>query len=333
LLRRRQLGQHACDESADEVCQPREREPNLRLEGATGKHQVSACRRLFNRLQPERRLPNAGLADDRSRRGELIGRIEETNERVEFLVPANEAMRADSHDQFYSDSTTQPYSKAALGAAWVGLLRRRLAPMALPDGWQLTADNTQVEGGQAIVYKVEDACGDGPFALKRLKNRKRRGRFVREVRSMMQISERGGSVIPEITAHDLDDDRPYFVIPWCEETLEAAVATARYRDEPADAVGVLIELARALEHIHLSHAHRDLKPANVLICAQRLLVGDLGLALDLEDEAERMTTSHEAVGSRLYIAPENESGINEELDQRPADFYAFGGLRDGADGA
>lgn len=41
------------------------------------------------------------------------------------------------------------------------------------------------------------------------------------------------------------------------------------------------------------------------------------------DENDRLTATDEAVGSRLYIAPENESGINESLDQRPADFYAF----------
>src|SRR5439155_1130165 len=31
----------------------------------------------------------------------------------------------------------------------------------------------------------------------------------------------------------------------------------------------------------------------------------------------------DATRSRRYIAPENESGINETVDQRPADFYAF----------
>lgn len=39
-----------------------------------------------------------------------------------------------------------------------------------------------------------------------------------------------------------------------------------------------------------------------------------------------MTEVEEAVGSRWYIAPENESGVNEANDQRPADFYAFGKL-------
>jgi hypothetical protein len=38
----------------------------------------------------------------------------------------------------------------------------------------------------------------------------------------------------------------------------------------------------------------------------------------------RLTESAEAVGSRYFIAPENEGGINESADQQPADFYALG---------
>jgi hypothetical protein len=55
-------------------------------------------------------------------------------------------------------------------------------------------------------------------------------------------------------------------------------------------------------------------------------LADLGLCLEVENDVERLTDTFEAVGSRLYIAPENESGINEDVDQRPADFYAYGKL-------
>src|SRR4029450_13502577 len=73
-------------------------EAGLRLGRATGQHDVAACRRLLSGRQPKRGLADPRLPGDHGGRGQLIGRIEEANERPELLVPANEAMRADSHD-------------------------------------------------------------------------------------------------------------------------------------------------------------------------------------------------------------------------------------------
>jgi hypothetical protein len=41
---------------------------------------------------------------------------------------------------------------------------------------------------------------------------------------------------------------------------------------------------------------------------------------------QRLTETAEQIGSRFYIAPENERGFNPEVDQRPADLHAFGKL-------
>lgn len=48
------------------------------------------------------------------------------------------------------------------------------------------------------------------------------------------------------------------------------------------------------------------------------------LPVGAESDEARLTDTMEAVGSRYYIAPENENGISDEVDQTPADFYAFG---------
>lgn len=82
-----------------------------------------------------------------------------------------------------------------------------------------------------------------------------------------------------------------------------------------------------MEYIHAAGwAHRDLKPANVLLDGSDLRLADFGLALPIGDDATRLTATHEFVGSRAYLPPENEDGVNDEVDQRPADFYAFGKL-------
>lgn len=82
--------------------------------------------------------------------------------------------------------------------------------------------------------------------------------------------------------------------------------------------------ARAIGLCHATGlAHRDIKLTNLLVTDDdKVLLADLGLALAEGDE--RLTENYEQIGSRFYIAPENESGINLTNDQRPADAYAFG---------
>jgi serine/threonine protein kinase len=173
---------------------------------------------------------------------------------------------------------------------------------------------------------VERDPSDGGFyALKRLKNPRRRDRFRREVETMLRLRERGLRVLPEVVAHDLEESRPWFVMPWYDGgSLEELITEGLFRDNPVGGLSLLIEIARSFAAIHAGGvAHRDAKPANVLLRGDEIALSDFGLCIQIDEDAGRLTSHGEAVGSRLYIAPENESGINEELDQRPADFYAF----------
>lgn len=201
--------------------------------------------------------------------------------------------------------------------------------MSLPEGWR--SAGVTYESGQAWVYQVSrgDDPGDGRlFALKRLKNPNRRERFAREVAAMERLRRDRGVAVPDVTERDLNTARPWFVMPWFGGgSLERAVSDARYRTDTLGGVAVLIELAQIVADVHAAGlAHRDLKPSNVLFGESGLVLTDFGLCLDVDDREVRLTDAHEAVGSRLYIAPENESGINHEVDQRPADAYAFGKL-------
>jgi len=127
---------------------------------------------------------------------------------------------------------------------------------------------------------------------------------------------------------DLDDERPWYVMPWYEMgSLDDRIELRRegLAANRLEALRIVQALASAVEDIHLMGvAHRDIKPGNVLLDGNKVLLADFGLCLEVDDPEERATTTYEAVGSRLYIAPENEAGINAEADQRPADFYAFG---------
>lgn len=195
--------------------------------------------------------------------------------------------------------------------------------MALPNGWRAVGD--ALESGQAWVYPAVRESTAEKCALKMLKNPRRRDRFVREVEAMQSLRDVGCECIPPIVALDLSASRPWYAMPWYEDgSLEQHLPRVATEVEVESALNLAISIATALADVHAAgFSHRDMKPANVLLSGQTVLLADFGLCLEFDDET-RLTELQEAIGSRFYIAPENEGGINEETDQRPADFYAFG---------
>jgi serine/threonine protein kinase len=201
--------------------------------------------------------------------------------------------------------------------------------MALPRGWIRSDEFRETAGGQATILPVRRRDGTETFALKRLKNRDnpaRVDRFRREVEAVVRLSEGGLSIVPRLIEVGLDDQRPYFIMPWYPAgSLQRAVDDKRYAGNPVQALRVAIRLGEAITQVHeYGAAHRDLKPDNIFLADAGIVLSDFGLCLDIADDSTRLTEPAEAIGSRLYIAPENESGINEDRDQRPADIYAYG---------
>ncbi len=201
--------------------------------------------------------------------------------------------------------------------------------MARPDfgEWRVAEGHELDGGGQGDVFVVGRTDDPKLCVLKRLKNPKRRPRFEREVATMRELAAAGVPVPPVIDEGE-DRGRPWFVMPFYERgSLESALDDRRYIDDPVAGVEMLLAISAALAAMHAcGKAHRDLKPENVLVAEDRKpLLADFGLALSIDEQKDepRVTESTEAVGSRWYIAPENETGFNPEFDQSPADFYAF----------
>jgi serine/threonine protein kinase len=196
--------------------------------------------------------------------------------------------------------------------------------VTLPRGWK-AASNGQNEGGQGWLVEARRDFDDKTYAIKLLKDKdNRRERFEREVRVMARLHKEGVLGIPEIVASgDTSKGRPYYVMPWFPQgSLEGAMALSL-----EDKLQILLDLAAVLQGVHEREvAHRDLKPANILLSNGKPLLVDFGLCLELPEAGEigeRHTEESRAVGSRLYIAPENESGFNSDNDHRPSDFWAF----------
>ena len=89
----------------------------------------------------------------------------------------------------------------------------------------------------------------------------------------------------------------------------------------AEAVALVIQALRGLEHAHQMHViHRDLKPANAILTSAGVLkLMDFGIARILN--TARMTRIGHMIGTLQYMAPEQVKG--GEGDAR-SDLYSLG---------
>jgi len=136
---------------------------------------------------------------------------------------------------------------------------------------------TLSEGGQAVVFLVEDSTGAEPgrFALKRLKNPGRLDLFEREVKASGNLAHPN---ILRIVDAQLSGGQPYYVAEYCEGGTLAKMAD-RYRGNCAAAAETLLGMSRALEAAHaLGIVHRDVKPPNILFRSDGVpVLGDFGI--------------------------------------------------------
>jgi serine/threonine protein kinase/predicted ATPase len=92
---------------------------------------------------------------------------------------------------------------------------------------------------------------------------------------------------------------------------------------------LLVQVAKALVEAHQKGVvHRDLKPANIVVCMladgdEHVKVLDFGVAkvLDAQDSGPRVTAPGTALGTPLYMSP--EQAIGSEVDFR-SDLYSLG---------
>ncbi|MEW6668437.1 MAG: serine/threonine-protein kinase [Thermodesulfobacteriota bacterium] len=178
------------------------------------------------------------------------------------------------------------------------------------------------EGGQAHTFLVEDtiSAGSGQFVLKRLKNIDRLDRFEREIEAVRKLAH--PNILPLID-QDLSGSRPYFVSPYAEHGSLAERPTA-WKGNPEAALALLIDIAEGLAHAHSNGiVHRDIKPANILLSGapKRPVIADFGICYVAD--GDRITLTDEAVGPRLFVAPELEDGRVDQVSAR-SDVYSLG---------
>lgn len=188
------------------------------------------------------------------------------------------------------------------------------------------------QGTFGIVEEATDEDGN-PCAIKTLNldafTKEQVGdlkkRFEREVRYQAQIDHPN---VVEIIGHNLDDKKPWFVMPLADGSLKDDLEADRtLGGNPQKA---LFDILSGLEALHnKGFKHRDLKPANVLKYVDEngevsYKISDFGLTTPGAGQTTTLTASNMAGGTPLYAAPECANNFRRATAQ--ADIYSFGAL-------
>ena len=138
----------------------------------------------------------------------------------------------------------------------------------------------------------------------------RRELILREAEIAARLDHEG---IVRILDHGIDRGYAWIAAEWVEgETLEHEIDSGLPPAVPERverAIEVGLQLSRAMAYAHdQGVVHRDLKPANLLVdSGGRVRILDFGLAR-AEGTAFALSSTGEAVGTPLYMAPEQARG-------------------------
>ena len=179
------------------------------------------------------------------------------------------------------------------------------------------------EGGQAHIFIVKDVKGDSTtkYVLKRLKNLGRLERFKREIEAVRNINHPN---IVRLIDFDVDASKPYLVTEYCSgSSLDNAEPF--WKKSPVIALELFQQICSGVSFAHSQGIiHRDIKPSNIYLREAEgpAVIGDFGICY-VEQNGERLTLTEEAVGPRIFMAPELEGGRVENITNK-CDVYSLG---------
>ncbi len=199
-----------------------------------------------------------------------------------------------------------------------------LAPVRAVFAGRFEIERELGRGSIASVYAARDPQSDERVALKvllpELSETMGAGRFRQEIAIGSALEH---PFIVPIYRSGRADGFLYFSMPFLEGESLAQRLDRAGPLEIGEALRIVSQVAEALDFAHeRGVVHRDIKPANLMLTPGAAIVMDFGIArLVGELGAERLTRAGLAMGSPLYMSPEQATG-KHRLDGR-ADQYSL----------
>ncbi|MGH9676974.1 MAG: serine/threonine protein kinase, partial [Candidatus Acidiferrum sp.] len=147
-------------------------------------------------------------------------------------------------------------------------------------------------------------------------------RFYREAKSCALLNH--PNIVRGIAAgQDEETGKHYMVLEFVDGPSAQALLEAHGPMPVGDAVHLVLDIARGLEHAHSRNVvHRDIKPDNILITGSGLAkLSDLGLA-KRTDETSHLTSTRQGFGTTAYMP--YEQAMNAKKADGRSDIYALG---------
>ncbi len=181
-------------------------------------------------------------------------------------------------------------------------------------------------GAMATVYLARQVSLDRPVAVKVLPKRYSKNpewvdRFYAEGRAAAKLNH--PNIVGALDV-GLAGEFHYFVMELVEGRTAYDDLYERGQYEEKEALDIIIQIARALEHAHQAgFIHRDVKPKNIMITREGVAkLADMGLARAVTDREAAEAEAGKAYGTPYYISPEQIRG-QKDIDFR-ADIYGLG---------
>ncbi len=181
-------------------------------------------------------------------------------------------------------------------------------------------------GAMAAVYMAKQLSLDRVVAIKILprkytNNEQYIARFYAEGKAAARLNH--PNIVQAIDVGK-SGDYHFFVMEYVEGRTVGDDLTRHGRYSEKDALKVVIQVAKALDHAHKAgFIHRDVKPKNIMITADgEAKLADMGLARAESDREAAEAEQGKAYGTPYYISPEQIRG-EIDVDFR-ADIYGLG---------
>ncbi|HMP52617.1 MAG TPA: serine/threonine-protein kinase, partial [Candidatus Melainabacteria bacterium] len=182
------------------------------------------------------------------------------------------------------------------------------------------------QGGISVVYKARDLATNQIVAVKTLKENKPdiAMRFKREIETLTILQHK--NIVRAVEAITLAPGQTFLVMEHVKGiSLQELIKQYGRAEHPEVIASILTQVCDGLAHAHKHKIiHRDLKGGNIVLTnvGEKIVVKilDFGIA-KLEDDMQRLTLEGKAMGSPLFMSPEQCKG--ETLTVR-SDLYSLG---------